>query len=66
LAIDTGKVSKNQTAAQRAVAQSVDSGKTCGRCGEPIKVRDLLNVKTIDSTSGRKTTAAYHRHCYGM
>ncbi|MCL4465327.1 MAG: hypothetical protein M1401_11365 [Chloroflexi bacterium] len=66
MAIDAGKVSKNQTAAQRAVAQAVDSGKVCGRCGESIKLRDLLNVRTVDQASGRKGIVSYHRACYGL
>ncbi len=66
MSVNLGKVSKNQTAVQRATAAEVFSGKTCGRCGEPIKVKDLVNVKQVDHGTGRKGTVAYHRNCYGL
>lgn len=66
MAIDTGKVSKNQTAVQRAVAAQAGTGKRCEKCGEDIKLKDLVNVKQIDHATGRKVTAAYHRACYGF
>ncbi len=66
LAINVGKVSKNQTAAQRAIAQEVLSGKRCSQCGQEVKLKDLVNVKQVDHASGRTITAAYHRKCYGF
>ena len=66
MAIDTGKVSKNQTAAQRAVAAEVATGKTCESCGQAIKLKDLLNVKQVDHSTGRRLTVSYHRRCYGL
>jgi len=66
LAIEVSKVSKNQTAAQRAVAAEVSSGKRCSKCGEEIKMKDLVNVKQVDHSTGRKVVVAYHRNCYGF
>lgn len=67
MAVGTGgKVSKNQTAAERAAAQEVTSGKTCAKCNEEIKIKDLVNVKQVDHGTGKKATVAYHRKCYGF
>lgn len=67
MAVQTGnKVSKNQTAAERAVLQEATSGKMCAKCNAEIKIKDLINVKQIDHASGRKGTVAYHRKCYGF
>ncbi|MCL4465522.1 MAG: hypothetical protein M1389_05755 [Chloroflexi bacterium] len=62
----SGKVSKNQTAAERAVAQEIGSGKVCAKCSTEIKLKDLINVKTVDHGTGRKVMVAYHRKCYGL
>lgn len=62
----TSKVSKNQTAAERAVAAEATTGKICARCNEEIKIKDLVNVKTVDHGTGRKVMLAYHRKCYGF
>jgi hypothetical protein len=66
LAGSNGKVSKNQTAAERAVAAEATSGKICTKCSSEIKLKDLINVKQVDHGSGRKLTVAYHRKCYGF
>jgi hypothetical protein len=66
VAIDAGKISKNQTAAQRAAAAEIASGKVCSSCGEAIKLKDLLNVKQVDHSTGRKVSLSYHRRCYGL
>lgn len=66
MAISIGKVSKNQTAAERAAAQEASSGKLCAKCGEDIKIKDLVNVKQVDHGTGRKVTVSYHRKCYGF
>ena len=62
----SGKVSKNQTAAERAVASEMSSGKVCAKCSAEIKLRDLINVKSVDHSTGRKAMMAYHRKCYGF
>ncbi|MHB1133017.1 MAG: hypothetical protein ACYC4L_11585 [Chloroflexota bacterium] len=61
-----GKVSKNQTAAERAVAAEAMSGKICAKCNAEIKLKDLVNVKQVDHGSGRNLMVAYHRKCYGF
>ena len=61
-----GKVSKNQTAAERAVASEASSGKVCAKCSLEIKLKDLVNVKQLDHGSGHRTMVAYHRKCYGF
>ena len=55
---------KNQTAVERAVAAEALSGKRCTKCGEEVKLRDLLNVKQVSFVNGRKQLAPYHRACY--
>ncbi len=66
MAVNVGKVSKNQTAAERAAAQEASSGKVCAKCNTEIKIKDLVNVKTVDHGTNRKVTLAYHRKCYGF
>ncbi|MDA8218120.1 MAG: hypothetical protein M0Z94_10945 [Dehalococcoidales bacterium] len=66
MAISTGKVSKNQTAAERAAAAEATSGKMCAKCNTEIRLKDLINVKTVDHGTGKKITVAYHRKCYGF
>jgi hypothetical protein len=66
LALNTGKVSKNQTAAERAVLAEASSGKVCSKCSSDIKMKDLVNVKQMDQGTGRKLTVSYHRKCYGF
>ena len=61
-----GKVSKNQTAAERAVLAEASSGKECSKCSTDIKIKDLVNVKQVDHGTGRKITVSYHRKCYGF
>lgn len=62
----TGKVNKNQTAAERAMLAEASSGKACAKCNEDIKIKDLVNVKQLDHGTGRKVTVSYHRKCYGF
>lgn len=66
MAVSIGKVSKNQTAAERAVAAEALSGKSCAKCNLDIKMKDLINVKQVDHGTGRKVTVPYHRKCYGF
>lgn len=66
MAVSAGKVSKNQTAAERAVAAEAATGKVCAKCSDVIKIKDLINVKQVDHSTGRKATVAYHRKCYGF
>ncbi len=61
-----GKVSKNQTAAERAAAAEATAGKVCSKCNTEIKVKDLINVRLIDEERGRRVMVPYHRKCYGL
>ena len=56
--------SKNQTAAERALAQEALSGRVCQKCGKDIKIKDLLTVKQVTMETRRRSIATYHRHCY--
>ncbi len=62
----TVKANKNQTAAERALATEVLSGKQCCKCGKDIKIKDLLNVKQLALGTGQKAMMSYHRACYQM
>lgn len=65
---------KNQTAAERAALAEALSGKTCTKCGQVVKIKDLVHVKQIsfgsngtngsNGTSGRTTLSPFHRLCY--
>ncbi len=58
------KANKNQTAAERAQAAEILSGKLCTKCGKDIKLKELLNVKQMCFQSNQKSVMAYHRACY--
>lgn len=58
------KANKNQTAAERAAANEVLSGKLCSKCSKDIKVKDLVNVRQIIAETGRSSMVSYHRACY--
>jgi hypothetical protein len=55
---------KNQTAAERATLAEALSGHTCSKCGKDVKLRDLLNVRSISFQTRRKAIVTYHRACY--
>ena len=42
---------KNQTAAERAALAEALSGKTCTKCGQTVKIKDLVHVKRISYAS---------------
>ncbi len=58
------KANKNQTAAERAAAAEVLSGKKCKKCGKDIKVKELINVRQIMAETGQTSMMSYHRACY--
>jgi len=59
-----GEKNKNQTAAERALANDRLSSKKCVKCGQPVKIKDLMNVKQLTFGGGRKDVLSYHRACY--
>ncbi len=59
-----GEKNKNQTAAERAVAAEKLSGRKCAKCGQDVKLKDLMNVKQMSFGSGRREVVSYHRACY--
>ncbi len=59
-----GEKNKNQTAAERALANEKLSGKRCAKCGQDVKVKDLVNVKQMSFGSGKRELLSYHRACY--
>jgi len=59
-------VNKNQTAAERYEAAQVLTNKVCAKCGERIKLADLLTVVSKDFRTKRKSHDTYHRKCYGI
>lgn len=54
---------KNQTAAERALANEKLSGRTCAKCGQEVKIKDLVNVKQM-AFGGKGGIVSYHRACY--
>jgi hypothetical protein len=59
-----GEKNKNQTAVERAIANERLSGKRCAKCGQEVKIKDLVNVKQMTFGSGRREVLSYHRDCY--
>ena len=55
---------KNQTAAERAALAEALSGKSCTKCGQNVKLKDLLHVKRISFIDSRKELVPFHRGCY--
>ena len=55
---------KNQTAAERAVLSEKLSGRKCVKCGQDVKIKDLMNVKQLSFASNRREVVSYHRACY--
>lgn len=55
---------KNQTAAERSVLAERLSGKKCSKCGQEVKLKDLMNVKQVTIGSARAHVVSYHRACY--
>ncbi len=55
---------KNQTAAERALANEKLSGRKCAKCGQDVKLKDLMNVKQVSFGAGRREVVSYHRACY--
>ena len=55
---------KNQTAAERAQAAEKLSGRRCAKCGQEVKLKDLMNVKQVSFAGGRRDVVSYHRACY--
>jgi hypothetical protein len=54
---------KNQTAAERGLANEKLSGKICSKCGQGVKLKDLVNVKQV-ALGGKGGIVSYHRACY--
>jgi len=59
-----GEKNKNQTAAERALANEKLSGRKCAKCGQDVKLKDLMNVKQMSFSTGRREVVSYHRACY--
>jgi len=57
---------KNQTAAERAALAEALSGKSCTKCGQNIKIKDLVHVRQVHFDARRKEMVAYHRVCYAF
>ncbi len=55
---------KNQTAAERALANEKLSGRKCAKCGQDVKLKDLVNVKPMTFGGGKREVLSYHRACY--
>ena len=56
---------KNQTAVERAQASEALSGKSCQKCGNDVKIKDLVNVRQISfADGGARKVVPYHRNCY--
>jgi len=64
VASDRSGKNKNQTAAERALMAEALSGKTCGKCGKDVKLKDLIHVKSISLGSRARALVPYHRACY--
>ena len=56
--------SKNQTAAERALAAERSSGRKCSKCGQEVKLKDLVNVQQVSFATNRRGIVSYHRACY--
>ena len=56
--------SKNQTAAERALAAERSSGRKCSKCGQEVKLKDLVNVQQVSFATNKRGIVSYHRACY--
>ena len=58
--------SKNQTAVERSTRGETLTGKVCSKCGQPIRQKDLLHVKTLVEKDGgfADFITPYHRSCW--
>ena len=55
---------KNQTAAERALASERSSGRRCTKCGQEVKLKDLVNVQQVSFATNKRAIASFHRVCY--
>ncbi len=55
---------KNQTAAERALLAERSSGHKCFKCGQDVKLKDLVNVQQVSFATNKKGIVTYHRACY--
>jgi hypothetical protein len=55
---------KNQTAAERALAADRGSGRLCTKCGQEVKLKDLVNVQQLSFATNKRAIVSFHRNCY--
>ena len=55
---------KNQTATERALAAERSSGRRCVKCGQEVKLKDLVNVQQVSFATNKRAMSSFHRTCY--